>query len=64
MNHDLIRILKQANQCKMADILEKSALADREKLEKQLSAINWDELPELIQDYVFHKPETAIPDDL
>ena len=64
MNHDLIRILKQANQCKMADILEKSALADREKLEKQLSAINWDELPELIQDYVFHKPETAILDDL
>jgi len=33
-------------------------------LTEQLLEINWDELPELIRDYVFHKPETSIPEDL
>ncbi len=64
MNTDLIRILRDAGQERLADYLTHAADADRTKLEKQLLEINWQELPELIKDYVFNKPETEIPKDL
>lgn len=56
--------LKQYGQESLLAALEKSAPADRNALEKQLETINWAELDRLIKEYVFQKPETAIPDDL
>ncbi|MBO5958860.1 MAG: hypothetical protein J6Q65_01935, partial [Lentisphaeria bacterium] len=56
--------LKQYGQDTLLAALEKSAPADRANIEKQLDAINWAELDRLIKEYVFQKPETAIPDDL
>ena len=64
MNNDLIQTLRNAGQNKIADYLEAAAESDRINLEKQLLEINWQELPELIRDYVFKKPETEIPQDL
>lgn len=38
--------------------------AGQRKLAAQLAAINWEELPGLIRDYVLQRPRTEIPDDL
>ncbi|MBO5681125.1 MAG: UDPGP type 1 family protein, partial [Lentisphaeria bacterium] len=56
--------LKQYGQLSLIAALEKAAPADKAAIEKQLDAINWAELDRLIKEYVFQKPETAIPDDL
>ena len=60
----MIDTLKKYNQNALAAYLEKADEADRKAIEKQLAQIHWDELSGLIRDYVFQKPETAIPDDL
>ena len=60
----MINTLKENHQLALAQALEKAAPADRAAIEKQLSAVNWEELSRLIRDYVFQKPETEVPDDL
>ncbi len=64
MTMDMIGTLKANGQAALAAVLEKAAPEDRAAVEKQLAVINWEELNRLIQEYVFKKPETAIPDDL
>lgn len=61
---NLIEILKENQQDAVLTALESLQGAEKEKLEKQLTEIDWQELPELIRDYVFQKPETKIPSDL
>jgi len=60
----MIETLKKYQQNALAAALEKSDPGDRAALEKQLEAIHWEELSRLIKEYVFVKPETAIPNDL
>ena len=49
---------------RVAEVWEKSSGPAREKLEKQLAEIDFDELDKLIREYVLKKPETPIPADL
>lgn len=49
---------------RVAEVLEKASGPDREKLEGQLAKIDFDELDDLIHEYVLKKPETPIPADL
>jgi len=48
----------------VAEVLDKAVGPAREKLEKQLEKIDFDELDRLIREYVLKKPETPIPADL
>lgn len=56
--------LASCHQEHLAAALEKLSGCEKQKLEKQLSDIDFDELNELIRDYVLRKPETVIPADL
>lgn len=64
MPQDLFNTLRIHHQEHLIPVLQKATPHDREKLEKQLSTLPWEELPALIRDYVLRKPVTAIPDDL
>ena len=59
----MINTLKENHQLALAQALEKAAPADRAAIEKQLCAVNWEELSRLIRDYVFQKPETEVKDE-
>lgn len=60
----MIEKLKKYGQDFVASKLESLTGEARAKLEKQLSEIDFDELDELIRDYVLKKPVTEIPSDL
>jgi len=57
-------ILLAHRQTRLAAELEKMSGPNREKLEKQLAELDFDELDRLIRKYVLKKPETEIPSDL
>lgn len=61
---NLTEILEKNHQDSVLKALSALQGEDRRKLEAQLQAINWEELPELIRDYVLNKPETEVPPDL
>lgn len=56
--------IKAAGQLQVLRFWDELDEAGRQKLAEQLAAINWQELPGLIRDYVINKPRTVIPDDL
>ncbi len=60
----MIEKLRKYGQDFVASKLESLTGEARAKLEKQLSEIDFDELEELIRDYVLRKPVTEIPSDL
>lgn len=61
---NIAETLTKNNQTHILDALNRVSGAEREKLEKQIEAINWDELSGLIRKYVMQKPVTTIPADL
>lgn len=61
---NLTEILEANNQRKIADALSMLSGAEKDKLEKQLLEINWNDLGGLIREYVLKKPEITIPCDL
>ena len=61
---NIAETLKNNNQEHLLEALNKLSGAAREKLEKQIEAIDWEELSRLIREYVMQKPVTTIPADL
>ena len=61
---NLTEILEKNHQDSVLKALSALQGEDRRKLEAQLQAINWEELPELIRDYVLNRPATEVPPDL
>ena len=61
---NIAETLKNNNQEHLLKALNKLSGAAREKLEKQIEAIDWEELSRLIREYVMQKPVTTIPADL
>lgn len=66
MNIDtsLYRRIEAAGQLEVLRFWNDIDDAGQRKLAAQLAAINWEELPGLIRDYVLQRPKTEIPDDL
>ena len=66
MNIDtaLYRRIEAAGQLEVLRFWNDIDEAGQRKLAAQLAAINWEELPGLIRDYVLQRPKTEIPDDL
>jgi len=60
----LLKRIEDAGQSDVLRFWNELGDAERRHFADQLSAVNWDELPGLIRDYVLNKPQTAIPDDL
>ena len=56
--------LKKNNQTHILDALNALSGAEHEKLGKQIEQVNWDEISQLVKDYVLRKPVTEIPPDL
>ena len=61
---DLYRRIEAACQLEVLRFWDDLDESGRRKLTEQLTAINWEELPGLIRDYVLERPKTEIPDDL
>ena len=57
-------ILAEYGQEHLKQALAQATPEQRERLEKQLDEIDFEELQELIREYVLQKPVTEIPDDL
>ena len=64
MSANLAEKLNAAGQSRLAKTLESLDGAAKARLQAQLEQIDWEELPQLIKDYVLKKPETSIPSDL
>ena len=64
INADLYRRIEAAGQLDVLRFWGELDESGQRKLADQLSAINWEELPGLIRDYVLERPKTAIPTDL
>jgi UDP-N-acetylglucosamine/UDP-N-acetylgalactosamine diphosphorylase len=64
MSTNMTGKLEAAGQSRLAKALMSLSGKSKERLERQLEQIDWDELPRLIKDYVLKKPETTIPSDL
>ena len=66
MNIDtaLYRRIEAAGQLEVLRFWNEIDDAGQRRLAAQLAAINWEELPGLIRDYVLQRPKTEIPDDL
>ncbi len=66
MNIDaaLHRKIEKAGQSEVLRYWNELDHAGKCRLASQLAAVNFDELPELIRDYVLNRPKTVIPPDL
>lgn len=64
MPANLVEKLNAAGQSRLAATLESLQGPSKGKLQTQLEQIDWEELPQLIKEYVLKTPETSIPSDL
>ncbi len=64
INGDLKERIAAAGQLHVLQYFDELDDAGQEKLLSQLADIDWEALPELAEQYVLHRPETVIPEDL
>ncbi|MCP4179937.1 MAG: UDPGP type 1 family protein [bacterium] len=64
MYNELHETLSKHNQGHLLTFWDELNQSQKNKLAEQIKNINWDQLDELIKNYVIKKPETKIPDDL
>ncbi|HJO96210.1 MAG TPA: UDPGP type 1 family protein [Victivallales bacterium] len=64
MYNELYETLSKHNQEHLLLFWDQLNSAQKDKLADQIRNINWDQLDELIKEYVIKKPETKIPVDL
>lgn len=56
--------INAAGQAHLLRYFEELDGAAKRKFSEQLSAVNWESIPELAREYVVNRPESSIPDDL
>ena len=64
LEQTLIQKIQTAGQAHLLRYWSDIAETEQQEFADQLAAINFDILPELIQQYVLNRPQTAIPEDL
>ena len=64
MDNALLEKIKNAGQLQILRFYDELSEAEKNAFDAQLDAVNWHSLPELAENYVLKRPETAIPDDL
>ena len=64
LEQTLIQKIQTAGQAHLLRYWSDLAETEQQEFADQLAAINFDILPELIQQYVLNRPQTAIPEDL
>ena len=64
MYEDIVKKLEQHGQTHLLKFYDELDEAGKQKLLGQLAEIDWENLDELIKDYVLNKPVTSIPADL
>jgi UDP-N-acetylglucosamine/UDP-N-acetylgalactosamine diphosphorylase len=64
MYNELYETLSKHNQEHILRFWNELNVVQQDKLSGQIKNINWDQLDELIKNYVIKKPETNIPEDL
>ena len=64
LSSDLKERIAAAGQLHVLRFFDELDDAGRKNLLSQLADIDWEALPELAKEYVLHRPETVIPDDL
>lgn len=64
MNNTLRQRIINAGQGHLVEHFDKVSVAAQANLERQFNDINWEELPDIIANYVLKRPVTDIPSDL